>query len=194
MDTHIRSKHPKFKGEGSLLLDNIEFYYHSIKNLPELDEKIQPFVDAVKNEIANSNCNEEPLPGRQLQEWLDMEDSIKKVKARKACRRNFFCNICGKIVMIKSNAVRHVQKFHIASHSNGQQDHVSLLQDVSVYYDTIKDLPDLDVSARRFVDKVNNEMARAKRRSASSSDAGWIQTKKHLYMMFHFDRFDCFLM
>jgi hypothetical protein len=46
-----------------------------------------------------------------------------------------------------------------------------LLEDVAVYYDTIMNPPDLDVYARRFVDKVNNEFAKAKMRSDSFSDA-----------------------
>jgi hypothetical protein len=98
LDKHVKSKHPNIKGEGSVLLDNVEFYYHSIKNLPELDEKVQPFLDAVEHAIAK-HSNAEPLPGRQLQEWRDMENNINRVKGRKICKRNFFCNICGKIVI-----------------------------------------------------------------------------------------------
>ena len=48
---HAEKSHPSCQGDCAELLDNVESYYYSIKDLPDLERKAKQFVENVNAEI-----------------------------------------------------------------------------------------------------------------------------------------------
>ena len=154
---HHKDSHPDFATEDAVLLDDVERYYHCIKNLKNPCGRAKHFIKMVENPIG-PNENQKVLPPsvKKFQQWLDLKAKIDNTKGKPESHRLHFCPVCGLDCVQKWNVFTHAKRQHKESHPDFAREYAVLLDDVEQYYHYIKKLKNPCGKAKHFIKMVEN--------------------------------------